>query len=181
MLPKKALEVLKHSMCLFTLLESKWQHHPSSLSLSQITHHISANNFHIWLLRLINRLPPVWGAFEALWGHIIKGERVGLFFVSGMLIWENGTGTWDSFVWNSEYIYNRALGLTYIRTPFSFPVLSIPSSHFPRVFIHICLIIFSLPSPSLLFLWRGHGNLINVSYTTVKKKVKAIFMTAPPY
>lgn len=73
MLPKKALEVLK------------WQHYPSSLSRSQITHHISANNFHIWFLRLIKRLPPVWGAFEALWGHIIEAKCVGSSLCLGCL------------------------------------------------------------------------------------------------
>ncbi len=104
--------------------------------------------------------------FEALGARIIEWERVGSFSVSGMLIWENGTGTEDSFVWNSVYVYNWVLGFTH----FSFPVLSIPSSYLSRVFI-----ISSLPSVSLLFLWRGHGNLLNVSYTTVKKKVKSFF------
>jgi len=152
MLPIKSL---KHSMRLFILLQSQWQHYLSSLSLSQITHHISANNFYIWLLRLINRLPPVWGAFEALWGHIIKGDGVGSFFVSGMLIWGNGIGTRDSFVWNSGYIYNKVRGLTYIQTHTHThrSLFQSSLSHLTRVFIHICLIIFSLPSPSLTWSW----------------------------
>lgn len=165
-------------MHLFTLLQSQWQH---SLSLSQITHQISANNFHIWLSWLINQLPHVWGVFEALWAHIIEGERVGSFFVSGMLIWDNGTGTEDSFVWNSEYISNRVLAFTYIQTVlFSSPPYSIISPH-PCLHIYLPYYFLSPFSVSLLFLWRGHGNLLNVSYTTVKKKVKAIFITAPPY